>query len=205
MVVTREDVGHLSEALKRSFPNIVIMACEHTFLRSAKPSEKCYASIGDCPSSFVDMYLAPEGWTPEYVWREETEKRRRLNPEMNGSWYLSGMPLPALQLQRRTEVQSFAWFRDKAPPHLAVSSFLMSYNLDDKEQLRVKAKINRLLDKVVTSKTRLVNVRTGEDLTGRSFKVWAGHDAIRWCREDPARVLNFKCPHVGDCRAWIPA
>jgi hypothetical protein len=205
MIVTRKDVDCLSNILKGSFPSIIFMVTEIPLKKSVAPSTKCYESINDCPSSSVSMYLPTEGWFPEFYWYEDESESYWKGSEMSGHWRLRDTPVPVLSFQGSATVREFAAFSDDTPSHLGQSSFLMSYNMDDPEQMRMKAKVNRLLGKVVTSKTRLINWRSRQEMPVRPFVVWAGHDAIRWCREDPSRVLNFSCPYIGDCSAWIPA
>src|SRR3546814_5558797 len=64
---------------------------------------------------------------------------------------------------------------------------------DNKRDLAIAGKALRLLRKIATNRLQTVRYPSMETIARceKGSIVWLGQDAIRWCREDPNRMLNY--------------
>lgn len=204
MLVTKKDLATLSGALIEHLPDIVFLPRLNFYRLSLKkkPSSKTYPSIQECPGSYVDMYLRRDGWKPKYIWEQEED----YDGSPSGRWGLDNPPAPMFEFQGNIGVRTYAGGEGPTPPHLGISSFVMAYNMYEPDQMQIRAKVNRILSKVLSSKLRRVDYPSLRELPKPSYSLWAGPDAIRWCRADSSRVIHFnRSVGTGECWAWLPA
>jgi len=136
----------------------------------------------------VNGFLPEPGWSP-------------VEKEWSKGRYSIAMPRRSFEFHRSlwdwTLPRGANWAWD--PPTLTVGRILSSYWRDDAEAKIFVNKLYRLLRKVTTDAFRVefphLGVVYGE---GTGCDYWAGHDALRWCSEAPARMLDGKFRPHGD-------
>lgn len=196
-VLTHVDVAALSDVLKEAFPRVVFFVQTRSYDKSTKPAVTCYPNLQSCPKLNVEIYLPEDEWKPSYSWSTRMER-----------WDVKEGPLPLIWFYGSAKAVEGSILCDEAPPHLLDSYITMSYDMYSPDHMKIKAKVNRLFGKVMTSKTRRVTWPSKEEVKVRGDRVWAGFDALRWCRADDRRVLYFQCnghTYGRNHHAWLPA
>ncbi len=176
--MTMVDEAAFTRVLIEAFPGIKFIDGQ-PWRNSAVPWRD---SINSCEDLLVYGILPEPGWQP--IVRKGPHgmysvSRPRRNFQFNRSIWDWTLP----------EGANWAW----DPPILTVGRILSTYYRDDAEDKFFVNKLFRLLRKVTVNAFRVEFPHLGAvygEATGYDY--WAGHDALRWCSEAPARMLDGK-------------
>lgn len=124
-------------------------------------------------------------WAPQWRWRDT-------------SWIMCKWPRqPRVCIQYVGKINSV---QPNKPEHIYCSKIDFSCRPGNMEDYALARRLFHLLGKVATNRHQKVvdfpnyeTVRVSEK--GSSF--WLGHDAIRWAKEDPKRILCFQSAQWG--------
>ena len=127
---------------------------------------------------------------PKWTSRWETRTRNRW-------WSITNMPYPNACFERGGQVSPGGFlFRNEAAPHppsIGSGRIYFRCRKGDKDDMAVARKCLRLLTKVASNRVQTVEFPSLKVMArsekGSSF--WIGHDAARWCREDPNRMAYY--------------
>lgn len=182
VMMTMVDEAAFTRVLKEAFPGIRFVDGQVW----PRPGIPWIDTIDGGQETLVYGFLPDPGWQP----KEKEQYRGR---------YSFALPRRSFQFDRSewdwTLPRGANWAWD--PPTLTVGSITSSYYRDDPEDKFFVNKLYRLLRKIMVNAFRVefphLGVVYGE-ATGYDY--WAGHDALRWCSEAPARMLDGKFrPH----------
>ena len=180
--MTRVDEAAFTRVLKAAFPDIRFIDGQRWW----KPGIPWIDSIDQRKDTLVYGFL-PEG--------DELPKKEKWFRNS----YTIALPRRNFQFDRSvwdwTRPNNANWAWD--PPTLTTGRITSTYRRDDAEDKYFINRLFRLLRKVTVNAFLIENPHRGIVLgEKRDSDFWAGHDALRWCGEAPARMLGgFGRPH----------
>lgn len=192
LCLTKKDAHEFGEMLREKFPDIRFVRAPHWQKRVGgktiwqEPPDLIFPyldSLGDSEESNFEIWLEPEGWEPEW-WPERTGVKGRLT-----RWLVINRPRLRFDFHR-------GGIQPPWNTNLTSTSIGALYEHGDKEHLSFVRKVIRLSEKITD---RVLDVYPrGDKPPLRAIKsyIWAGRDAMRWCREAPDRRLagNLRPP-----------
>lgn len=176
--LTKVDEAAFLRALRERFPDILFLDDEP----QPRPGVRLLDSLDQGSATMVYGYLPLLGWTPEG--EAERTYNRPDAPRMRPSFRIwrckwdwdGGGPA------------NWAW----DPPTLTEGKIIATYRRDDPESNEFGRIVMQILTKITVNNFRIELPHTGhvynENRRMRSTR--AGHDALRWCSEAPARMLG---------------
>ena len=203
--MTEVDLERFSDLLKQTFPRVRFMEGIKSDDPERPPTVTFRNSLaGLDPDNRGNGYviLPPPYWEPTLEWQEPDHGFKF------GYWRFMDLDIPRVYVVRGSgpTFGMITYGGKRLPPHVETSRFSNSYLRIDDERRRFKNKVWRLMGKIATCKLQHIwwpNMERDRRVSGLS--IWAGHDAIRWAREDPARVLFIQGSLMPDMWAIIPA
>lgn len=193
--MTKADAHALSEALKAAFPRVVFVN-ESVPGKWREPDVWLHDSIPACGTSTVRILFPEPDWEPEVFWHVSYKF---------GEWLVVGCPSPHLIIYWRSKVREAKLPGDPEPwQWMQLSDVNITYNRDEPDHVRKKNKIMRLTRKYASRQTRGIWVPSRKPFL-KADPIWAGFDAMRWCRESPRRVFNLHTEGEGECYGVVPA
>ena len=189
-VLSRTDIGRYSDLLVEAFPDI-------WFIMWLEPREK---DLDDPPTilptqSLVDWLDDSEkmyhfcriefgkDWQPQW---EKGQFGWSFGPAVypNGEIELGGTINPARPASRDVLA---------SPEWMAGGSINFRVDVNDKAQVTLARKALRLLGKVASNGCQTVRYPSLEVVNRfKHGNFWIGHDAARWCREKPDRMVSSR-------------
>ena len=178
--------------LPRKYPRVMEKALEETGSTSEVPPQNLavpYRSgLHNATETLMMAWREPEDWSPD--WRRNPETGRfivRNEPERH--FFFDRTMGPFLRDGREEMDAGRIWG---------------SYHPEDKEQKAFVAKVVRLVAKVATNKLAGFVPGSRTDLMEiKSCGLWAGPQAIEWCRKDPRRRLGG-CRPLEEVETGLP-
>lgn len=153
------------------------------------PNVPIALKLADLPDYKIYMTLDEE-WLPQ--WGRSPE---------DGSWVLNYPRLPYVRF-----LVGRMWPADRRYPERIDSLEIQcSCRPHRKEDFAMARRLFHLLGKVATNRNQVYVSYPGYEVItvfekGGQGSVWLGHDAIRWAREDPRRLLTMHASGRGGIR-----
>ena len=195
VVLTEADAYALSATLKAAFPRVVFVN-QSNQSPSHEPDIWLHDSIPACGTSTVRILFPEPDWEPEVFWDVAYKF---------GQWVFVGCPPPRLTVYWRPKVRDVSITGDPEPwQWMQFSDVNISYNRDEPDHVRKKNKIMRLTRKYASRQTRGIWVPSRKPFP-EVDPIWAGFDAMRWCRESPRRVFDLHPNAEGQGYGVVPA
>ncbi|HLO75373.1 MAG TPA: hypothetical protein VK196_02830 [Magnetospirillum sp.] len=178
--LTSADLAAFSALLVENFPTARYFAPPHfTKCDGPEPPEVLLAfSLATLPDYGIYMTI-DENWLPQWARCPE-----------DGSWVLSFPRLPYV----RFLVGRMRSADRQRPEHIDPLEIDVSCRPHRKEDFAMARRLFHLLGKVATNRNQVyVSYPDYEVVTvfEKGGTLWMGHDAIRWAREDPLRLLTM--------------
>jgi hypothetical protein len=173
--MTPVDDAAFSRGLVEAFPGLLFFK----YPQSRRGGVRMFDSFAVPGEFLVTAALPPEGWTfdancpdaADWNWYTARAKSiRYVRSEWDWTGYGEGK-----------------WAFD--PPTLTVGSISAAYFADDPAGKRFVDKVLRLLKKITTNRVRIQRPKLGISSQDGAGAYWAGFDALRWCSEQPTRML----------------
>lgn len=182
VVLTEIDERAFDRVLREAFPSLIVFVCRDVEgemrwqfgpdLSSFGPGERC-------------GFLPLDGWKVSDCLDDDGRKLAPL-PDAYFAYYSSSLhPWPH-------GVGKFP-SADRSP-----GGIYATYDPLDTVHVRFVRKVWRLMHKVTTNKVKRVDRDNGELVYHSATGCWCGFDALRWCLEDPTRVLDQSCQPTDD-------
>lgn len=169
-IMTPKDEAAFSAALKEKFPGIVF-ACipAHERRIDYVPA----LDYGQCHD--VQVWVSEPGWVPEWVQRYSL-------PSLGET--VGNLPKKNFRFRPGRLIYQGLTRDGLGPAVFDQGALAANYDVNDREVRSFIDKVFRLSTKFLTNKFARVDPRTGEvvDHISSHFH-WAGHDALRMCRE----------------------
>jgi len=186
-VLSPQDLVTFIESLVATFPNLRIY--EHprgTETVSEKPSPPELRFL--VPSAVPDVRGASLEFNPEW-----TPQWRRIYGD-HGFWVQTGVRYPSGELYTSEFVGEP---QEGDPPHITRGRIYIRCEPGNKEHAAAARKVMQLLSKVATNKFQCVRYPSLEVIhrLTKGATLWIGHDAVRWAREAPDRMLDYSPGH----------
>lgn len=195
VILTEADALALSETLKSAFPRVVFVNQSHRG-KWHEPDVWLRDSIPACGTSTVRILFPQPDWEPAAFWSASGEF---------GEWLIVGCPSPHMIVYWSPEIYRKQIAGDSEPwENMILSHVNISYNRYEAEHVRKKNKIVRLTRKYASRQTRGIWVPSREPFP-KVDPIWAGFDAMRWCRESPRRVFDLHPNAEGRGYGVVPA
>lgn len=141
--------------------------------------------LGPITHSETEMHFDLD-WVPE--WYITGDPINHLLPEPGSYWDLRQPRLPAFRFE-------FSFMRPAAnghPEHMThVGDYWFFYESGNRDHLAIGHRVFRLFRDVASNRDQF-EVRNGSTRHRRVGPIWLGHDAIRWAKEDPTRMLAYR-------------
>ncbi|MBX9634195.1 MAG: hypothetical protein K2X44_04365 [Magnetospirillum sp.] len=129
-----------------------------------------------------------EEWVPQ--WRKDPDY---------GRWVLASPRLPSVRFQMG-KVRPADECR---PERISATEIDVSCRPHRKEDFAMARRLFHLLDKIATNRHQVYVSYPGYEVATvfeKGGSLWMGHDAIRWAREDPRRLLAMHTSGRGGIR-----
>lgn len=183
IAMNEADAEAFSVSLREAFPDIRFLRHDYwkrfedgrtIFLRPPGLVVPYYSSLASPDDDFFLVWREPAGWRPDWQ-----------GPNKDGIYAIANEP----RLQ-------FVFDRCWLPQHLDSRSIpngriWARYEPGDKEHIRFLNQVWRLSQKLTTNILKIIDPQTGAVINPRCRDaIWAGFNALQWCREDPSRVID---------------
>lgn len=184
--LTTADVRAFEAMLRETFPDIRFVRKAHWYRRvdgklvdQAPPNlvVPYVESLADPDEPDIEAWLEPEGWEPEW-WPEYFGSNPR-----HCRWLIINRPRLRFSFDR-------GGLRPSAFTDLTRSRISALYEHGDKEHLSFVHKVIRLSQKMTDQVLDHYPLGDKPPLRAIRSYIWAGPDAMRWCREAPERRLD---------------
>jgi hypothetical protein len=190
IAMTRKDCDDFSRLLLETFPNIRFLSRDYweyfkdntrKWVYLAPPNLRVpyLSSLAADEARLFRIWLEPDGWQPEWE-----QRRAFASIRTDGPIFYSIMNEPRL---------SFYFDRSIFPPPTATlreGRIWAVYDKTDKEHIALVRKVYRLSEKVTSNWLIGVHPDGSKWWGPKRDSIWAGHDALEWCRADPRRCLG---------------
>jgi hypothetical protein len=181
VVLSLVDQCAFSDLLVQEFPEVRFNDWPSNSGTSAEdpmpPPVAIHRSLADCTNMRVSIIFDPD-WSPQWS---------RIAP--GGFWVLHNSPIPNGEIDRGRLFQRTA----TQPPHLCEGSIYIRCEKDNREHVRLAGRVLRLVNKIAINRSQSVRYPSLEVIgrAGKGSNLWIGHDAARWAREEPDRMLDY--------------
>ena len=156
---------------------------------AARPERPVYKSLFETRNAYTGHFV--EGcFDPD--WRPPVMQQPNSSRPGHMEWVQGNSPNPSFLLHMTRPM----WTTEtlKTAPFMEFSQITFYSDRGNEEQRRMAMLFFRLLGKVCTNRNQMQISMPGRELLCHGPKgslFWLGHDAIRWAREDPQRVLFY--------------
>jgi hypothetical protein len=179
-IFTPKDLAAYSNELVREFPQIRFYEWpterEQNSENPSPPHVRFRSSLDAC-DRYASIVFDPT-WTPKWE-----------PPGRVDWWYLENSPLP------NGEVEPGGFFTNRdGSLRLSGGRIYIRCAPGDKKHASLARKALRLIEKVATNRCQSLRYPSFEIVwrAEKGHNEWIGHDAARWAREAPDRLLDYK-------------
>lgn len=182
IAMNEADAEAFGTLLREAFPDIHFLRHDYwkrfedgrtIFLRPPDLAIPYYSSLASPDEDFFLVWREPPDWQPDWQ-----------GPNKDGIYVIANEP----RLQ-------FVFDSGRTVPpkrdRVNAGRIWARYEPGDKEHVRFLNRVWRLNQKLTTNILKIIDPQTGAVINPRCRDaIWAGFNALQWCREDPSRVID---------------